>query len=141
MDPLKTASVASESPDSGIDLPKDIYHKESVALKNDLLRKEKDWKNRSQKVLAREAELKKESQANSTYLSEMNRIKNQLIEIQKEKAQLNSELNDMHIGYLKKLISLLQRQRGDARFSSFSDKIDRQIDDLRKQKKSLEQKL
>lgn len=144
-DPVQYASADSNPSfndgNSGPSLDKDHYKEEAEELKAKLQRRESSYNQRASELKLKEQEILAELENNPTQFSRVEKLKLELEEVQEEKVQIYRDLLNHRIQYIKAVIGVLQRQKGDSRFSSISNQIDQQIKNLRTQRKELESQL
>ncbi len=114
------------------------YQKEVFDLKNVLDRKEKEIANESLRLINQIKSLQSELYSDSSNISLKERIEKQIDEKTKEYNYLPKKRIEAQLQYIKQVISVLERQKADPDYNSYSNQIVAQIETLKTQQKTLE---
>lgn len=115
-----------------------LYQAEVDSLKAQLAKEEQGLADDSSRLNAKATALQAEANADLSNYSKQQNITQQINDIKRELSEIPKKQAEAQIRYLRQVINVLERQRGDPDFQHLSNQIAQQIDQLTSQIRSIE---
>lgn len=113
------------------------YQSQMDDLKRELSKSQNEIETESKETYSEIMRAQAEAQSKLSDPQALSRIQQEISGLQEKLNYLDKQLRGVQLRYLQQAISLLERQRADPEFSTYSSQIDRQIDTLRAQERTL----